>query len=445
MPIFPEILDRISSIERVLGNPGGSLLLAGRPGMARKSTVEFVCQMLDIKSVSLNVTRNYSVKNFYTDVKNVLQVVGLAGEEMALIIEDYQFVNERILEAINSLLSGGEIPGLYAPDELDSILGNLKGLHSEKGLRCTLFEYFTARIQSNLHIVVIMDSADPNFSKHCESNPALFTRCHIDWTSAWSSESMKAIALSALNDDDSLRELKNLSQIADHLIGLHNYMAKTFAAAPKHLMVYLKTYMKIFATLQSAKKNKMNYLIGGLTKLTEASNFVDKLSADAKNQGIELEEKQILADSALKQITESMMKASDQKKEMELLNSQLLEEEEKTVSRKMAIEVELQDVEPIVKAAQSAVGEIRPESLSEIRSLRAPPAAVRDVLEGVLRLMGILDMSWTTMKGFLGKRTIKDEILNFGTSFFITNRRQKHYKVNQRICAAIGEPEIRKF
>lgn len=48
-----------------------------------------------------------------------------------------------------------------------------------------------------------------------------------------------------------------------------------------------------------------------------------------------------------------------------------------------------------------------------MRSLRAPPPVIRDVLEGVLRLMGIFDMSWTSMKSFLGKRTIKEEILNF--------------------------------
>lgn len=45
-----------------------------------------------------------------------------------------------------------------------------------------------------------------------------------------------------------------------------------------------------------------------------------------------------------------------------------------------------------------------------MRSLRAPPVAVRDVLEGVLRLMGIRDTSWNSMKTFLAKRGVKDEI-----------------------------------
>ena len=41
---------------------------------------------------------------------------------------------------------------------------------------------------------------------------------------------------------------------------------------------------------------------------------------------------------------------------------------------------------------------IKSESLSEIRSLRAPPTVIRDILEGVLSLMGIFDTSWVSMK-----------------------------------------------
>lgn len=68
------------------------------------------------------------------------------------------------------------------------------------------------------------------------------------------------------------------------------------------------------------------------------------------------------------------------------------------------------EIEPMVQLARSSVGNIKNEAISEIRSLRAPPDVIRDILEGVLRLMGIRDMSWNSMKSFLSKRGIKDEI-----------------------------------
>lgn len=78
--------------------------------------------------------------------------------------------------------------------------------------------------------------------------------------------------------------------------------------------------------------------------------------------------------------------------------------------RKKGVEIELFEVEPLIQEARSSVGNIKAESLSEIRSLRAPPEIIRDILEGVLRLMGIQDTSWNSMKTFLSKRGIKEEI-----------------------------------
>ncbi|KAJ3390612.1 Cytoplasmic dynein 2 heavy chain 1 [Lobulomyces angularis] len=409
--LFKDVLERISRMER--GKVGGSLLLAGRPGVGRLSTVEVACHMLKLKTVSPQVGRNYNMKQFSIDLKNLLQTAGVLGEEVVLIFEDYQLVEPSILESINSLLSGGEVPGLYAQDELEAILGNLKSQHSEEGLRCTLFEYFLSRIQKNLHVVLLFDSADQKFVSYCESNPALYTRCHMEWATSWSPESMQVIVNKTMSTDESLKDIADREAITSQLILIHEYMAKNHGATPKHLLEYVGTYRQIYNKQKFSSQEKFKYLNGGLGKMNEASKFVDNLSVDAKKQSQELAEKQKLADQALKYITESMMNASEQKKEMETLSHQLKIEEDKMLTRKSAIQNELMDVEPIVKAAKLAVGEIKSESLTEIRSLRAPPAAVRDVLEGVLRLMGNLDMSWNSMKGFLGKRSIKEEIMNF--------------------------------
>lgn len=78
--------------------------------------------------------------------------------------------------------------------------------------------------------------------------------------------------------------------------------------------------------------------------------------------------------------------------------------------RKKEIEAELAEIGPLIEEARAAVGNIKTESLSEIRSLRAPPEVIRDILEGVLRLMGIQDTSWNSMKIFLAKRGVKEDI-----------------------------------
>ena len=61
-------------------------------------------------------------------------------------MEDYQFLEAAFLEIINSLLSAGEVPGLYTADELESILSPLREESSQDGFRGTMVQYFA---QSN--------------------------------------------------------------------------------------------------------------------------------------------------------------------------------------------------------------------------------------------------------------------------------------------------------
>ncbi|TPX62627.1 hypothetical protein PhCBS80983_g00247 [Powellomyces hirtus] len=412
LSLVPEALAQIARVERVLGHQGGSLLLAGRPGVGRLHTVLLVSHMLGIKLFSPSVGRSYGIKGFAADIKQILQTAGVAGEDSVLVIEDHQLPDAAFLESINSILSSGEVPGLYAPDEMDVLLSSLKDKHSEEGFRGTLFEYFAVRIRKYLHVVLLLDSASSEFIPRCEANPALYTRCEIGWMDSWSSESMLRIAKSNFSASPVLSNLKDQDQLVKQMIQVHSTYIEQ-GATPKHFADYVKTYEGVFCSKRDSFESKLKYLGGGLTKMTEAAKYVDTLSAEAKKQGAELAEKQKEADAALKQITDSMVNASEQKKEMEELSIQLKDEEENLLKRKKVIEEELAEVEPIVRASKAAVGEIRSDSLAEIRSLRAPPPAIRDVLEGVLKIMGILDMSWNSMKSFLGKRTVKDEIMNF--------------------------------
>ena len=118
-----------------------------------------------------------------------MQLSGIDGEQVVLLLEDHQ-VDPSFLELINSLLSAGEVPGLYTPEELEPLLGPLRDLASQDGFRGTLVSYFASRVLRNLHIVLIMDSSSKNFTANCESNPAFYKNCSFQWMQGWSKESM---------------------------------------------------------------------------------------------------------------------------------------------------------------------------------------------------------------------------------------------------------------
>lgn len=104
MLLFPEILNNVARIDRVLSKAGGQLLLVGRSGVGKKTASLLVAYMLRYRFVSPAITRNYGLTQFNADLKTVVQAAGIDGEDVVLYIEDRQMLSNAVLETLNSLL-----------------------------------------------------------------------------------------------------------------------------------------------------------------------------------------------------------------------------------------------------------------------------------------------------------------------------------------------------
>ncbi|XP_071951365.1 cytoplasmic dynein 2 heavy chain 1-like isoform X2 [Antedon mediterranea] len=426
--IFREVLDHIARVDRVLTQPGGSLLLAGRSGVGRRTAANLVSFMHRAQLYTPKMSRNYGMKQFKNDLKNVMQLTGIEGEQVVLLMEDHQFVHAQFLEMINSLLSSGEVPGLYTPEELEPLLAPIRDRASEEGFRGALSNYYASRIQINLHIVLIMDCANPLFAVNCKSNPALYKRCSVQWMEGWSRKSMEKIPKDLLtrpikNENEVAltaqekkkkhrRKLSGGDELVKNFLEIHK-SCDELHATPRRYMTFLHTYRAVYHKKKSGVENKRTHLKAGVSKLEEAKRTVAELKAKANEQSKELAIKQTEADNALEEIERNMQETGEQRSKIESLQSKAAVENQKLEKRKQTIDIELAEIEPRVQEAKKAVGSIKPESLSEIRALRAPPEVIRDILEGVLRLMGTFDTSWFSMKSFLAKRGIKEDIATF--------------------------------
>ncbi|XP_010008233.1 PREDICTED: cytoplasmic dynein 2 heavy chain 1-like, partial [Nestor notabilis] len=409
--LFHEVLSYMSKVDRVLSFPGGSLLLAGRSGVGRRTVTSLVSHMHGAVLISPKISRGYELKQFKNDLKYVMELAGIEAKQVVLLLEDYQFVHSTFLEMVNSLLSSGDVPGLYKIEELEPLLSPLKDQASQDGFTGPIFNYFTYRIQQNLHVVLIMDSTNLNFTINCESNPALYKKCQVLWMETWSENSMKKIPEMLLNDADEQektgkahKELKKKhsgdSDFLKSFLAIHE-SCKMYGATPSRYMTFLRTYSTINNSKRRELIKRQNHLQAGVSKLNEAKALVDELNRKAEDYLVNM--------SSSKQ----SQSASEQKTEMEKIKHRIAEEAAEIEERKRKIEAELKEVQPLVNEAKLAVGNIKPESLSEIRSLRMPPDIIRDILEGVLRLMGIFDTSWVSMKSFLAKRGVREDIATF--------------------------------
>ncbi|KAK9815706.1 hypothetical protein WJX72_008353 [[Myrmecia] bisecta] len=409
--LFGEVLERLARLDRVLSQPGGAALLCGSSGVGRRSALSLVAYMHHMELVSPATARGYGVAAFRADLKAVLLKAGVERVPVCLFLEDHQLEDPAILECINSLLSGGEVPGLFSNEELESSLAPLRDAAAAQGfMGQSLFGFFTAAVQRNLRIVVSMDPANPAFQARCEANPALFTRCSIQWLPQWGPEGAQAVPAAQLADllADSPDELRRT--LIAQLIAIHESRR---GAPPRQFVTFVGMYRKLYVKKRDELTQQQTFLQGGLSKLAEAAVTVDTLSREAAQQRQLLQKKQGEAEAALQGITVAMEQASARRQEVAVLQKQLGSDQVVIADRRIGVESELTEVAPLIEEARRAVGQIRADHLNEIRSLKAPPDAIRDVLEGVLKLMGQADTSWNSMKRFLSNRSVKEEIINY--------------------------------
>ncbi|KXZ45909.1 DHC7 protein [Gonium pectorale] len=431
--LFPEVLERVARFDRVLSQPGGSLLLCGNSGVGRRSLMLLLAYMHNMEFYTPKMTKSYDLKSFRNDLKEVLRRAGVEGRPLMLFLEDHQLVSNSFLEMVNSLLSGGEVPGLFTPEELAKELAPLDKARDEDPLYTgpsNSYSFFSYRVRRNLHIVVSMDPTNDQFRARCEANPALFTRCSVQWIEAWSTKGLQQIAGARLKELVSgSKELTKLGagKLIDHLVHFHTGSGST---TTREYLALVQLYGQIYNRKRTQVLEQQNFLKGGLGKLAEAAKTVDTLSAEAEKQRIVLKAKQAEADEALVHIQDSMMKAADRRKEVEVLKKRTAIEEVQMKERRIKVvwvgeglrmvvlgrgqvEEELSEVQPLIDSARKAVGNIKKDNIAEIRSLKMPPDAIRDVLEGVLMILGQQDTSWNNMKTFLGKSSVKDDIINY--------------------------------
>lgn len=414
--LFPEVLDRIACVDRILTAAGGCALLVGRSGVGRRSAASLVAHMRGMSLVSPAVGRSYGVKTFFADLKGVLATAGVAGEDVVLYLEDHHFADGEVLESVNSLLASGEVPGLYSHEELEPLLAPLKEQIGEAGFAFrSPYEFFLHRIRRHLHVAVGMDPSHPDFLPRCERNPALYTRCALVWMGSWRRASVQEAVAASLSDVLDASALVPREVLVDLVSNVHAHAAATLerGAAPRDLMALLRAYRGVCASKAGGSRSEVARLRAGLGRLEEAQSAVDAMTRTASSQREELRIKQAAADRAMSDITDALGLASDRKKEVEVLSDRLAVAEGETRARKAAVESELAGVMPMIEAAKAAVGGISKGHIDEIKNLRAPPEAVADVLSAVLTLMGVADTSFSGMKKFLGERGVKDSIIGY--------------------------------
>ncbi|KAI8114967.1 Cytoplasmic dynein 2 heavy chain 1, partial [Lucilia cuprina] len=410
-PVTKELLEQTSKLARLLTRNNTHILMVGTAGERQMDCIYAAATMQQAKIQLLQGGCNYGLMDFYNDLKLAMQVAALENQCTCLIIEHYwlSYVPD-IMKPIEAILEESEILDLFG-DDLESIASSLKHSAQLEGYQDTIGSYFMKRAKENLHLIICLDPMNSKIEEYFTKYPALYRNMDILYLRGTSIETLNMLpkkfveVLSEFPGQSASKEKVPVSSYFSEILD-------TLLQQQVSLRFYqlIKSYYYIYCNLSKDINKRLEKLQHGVDKLASAHAVVDTLKSNASKQEVALAEKRKLANEALEMISSTMRNANEQKSSMLELKKKTQESSEKLKERQQEIQEELAEVEPILAEASAAVGQIKSEALSEIRSLRAPPETIRDILEGVLRLMGIRDTSWNSMKTFLAKRGVKEDI-----------------------------------
>ncbi|RXM97062.1 Dynein heavy chain 12, axonemal [Acipenser ruthenus] len=109
---------------------------------------------------------------------------GVKGQKTVFLITDTQIKEEAFLEDVDSVLSTGEVPNLFAVDEKQEIMECARSLRQAirawSSARWPCLPSVT-RCKENLHIVVAFSPIGDAFRNRLRQFPSLINCCTIDW------------------------------------------------------------------------------------------------------------------------------------------------------------------------------------------------------------------------------------------------------------------------
>ena len=399
--LFLDACEHIARIARILRQPAGHALLLGVGGSGRRSLSRMAIHISDYKLAEIEVLKNYTIKLWREDIKNILMTAGIDNKPIAFLFVDTQIINEQMLEDINSILSSGDVTNLYAEKEMEDIINSCKSDCLRKNLqpnKMNIFTQYLLRVRKNIHIILAMSPINDLFTNRLRMFPSLVNCCTIDWFTEWPEEALIGVGKGAIIEEAQNLEIENIvSELVDCFKYFHKSVekiSKTFLSelrrynyvTPKSYLELLSLYKSTLTQKKKAQKFSVGRLKLGLDKLQEANTSVEEMEKI-------LTEKKPLLEVAQKKTEQVMEKLIVDKKEADEKQIQVAKEEAEAANQEAEARELKKKAEQAVAVANitlqtclKEVQKLESKHLTEIKSLTAPPEACKVIVGSVVIL-----------------------------------------------------------
>lgn len=120
--LFEDAMMHVCRINRILESPRGSALLVGVGGSGKQSLSRLAAFISSLEVFQIQLKKGYGIADMKSELAALYNKSGLKNLGIVFLMTDAQVANEQFLVLINDMLASGEVPDLFAEDELENII-----------------------------------------------------------------------------------------------------------------------------------------------------------------------------------------------------------------------------------------------------------------------------------------------------------------------------------
>jgi len=400
--LFNDALEHLLRLNRLMEMPRGSGLLVGVGGSGKQSLTRLSSYISRSTQYQITLTKQYNKNSFLEDIQLMYKNAGHQRKPTTFLFTESEIKDEVFLEYINSILLTGEIPGLFAKDEIMAMTSDLrnsfvKERHGQEDSQENLKQYFIDKVRDNLHLMICMSPMNPKFPIRARKFPGIISCPTIDWFLPWPADALVALSRAFIQNFhvECTPEVK--SGLMTHMGMVHSMvtevceeyflkMRRRVYQTPKSYLAFIQNFSHLYSKKLADLKVKETRVNLGLQKLIQGARDVEDMKKVLADEKIKLE----VATTETNRMLESLeVSSADAKRESDKVGTIKNKCEADAIrigDEKQACMADLAKAQPFVDEAENAIKSIKPADIGEVKRFANPATIIQLVFDGILLL-----------------------------------------------------------